>query len=727
MLASISRLLVFVVAVFSISTAQVRAQTETLFHSADQSVLDSLDLPPLDGLLDEQRQFVTINRDWFRASLLDLGLVGQLPQNVELQLPDGSIVSLVSEILLVTSDPNQPKLDIWSGRVAEFPLSRFSFVDDGGGSLIGDIVIESHTFRVRKVPGDASGVYQILKPRIGNPTIRAASPLSTISVGREEREPAVLEDLPPDYKSVIDLVVLYTERAKSSAPAYMSGDIEDEIALAVAEINISFRKQDIPAELNLVFSRKVDFDDGRPINLGSIDGSVKGDLGAIIDPNDGVVDEVHKIRAEANADLVSIWVDAPRNSACGQASIYRGDRASGAAKAFSIVSVYCAKRFNTFAHEIGHNLGAGHDGAESTGRFGDSRGYVSNDVPNTANVATISSRSYACRQCFRTIVWSDPSYRMAGLTWGESNTSDNRRTLLESVFDVASFSEFLDSSLGRPQVNVESGPEFLEDETPRAGPDTVIDVLVVAPEKIDAQEIATPLISLNNSLGSIDEGLSVRLSALYRSTSSVVLSDFSETPAFMDSLIDEEDGQYDDLPSLRRKHRADVVFVVVDDSPGCGASWPFAGMPDRAYALVSHDCLERAFLHEFGHLLGAGHEDGRTLVPNNANSARGFSNPEEGWFTIMSYGQNCPQCEMRAIWSGTTADSRAAGTNNAAIIRENFPSVAAYSDALAADMSTSFETSEKNSAEEEGSSIRVVAPNVQAPPAPSEFSIEGQE
>lgn len=372
MFASFSRLVVLVVAILACSLSQVRAQSDALFHPADQAVLDSLDLPPLDGLLDEQRRFATIDNDWIKDSLLELGLEGRLPQDVDLELPDGSKISLVSEILVVTSDLGEPKLRIWSGNVSEFPLSRFSFVGDVDGNLIGDIVVENHTFRVRMIPGNASGVYQILKPRIGNPTMGAALPLETMSEDSEERRPAVLEDLPPDYKNVIDIVVLYTERASLSAPAYMSGAIEDEIALAIAEINISFRKQDIPAELNLVFSRMVDFDDGKPINLGSIDGSVKGDLGAIIDPSDGVFDEVHKIRADANADLVSIWVDAPRNSACGQASIYRGDRAVGAAKAFSIVSVYCAKRYNTFAHEIGHNLGAGHDGNESTGRFGDS-------------------------------------------------------------------------------------------------------------------------------------------------------------------------------------------------------------------------------------------------------------------------------------------------------------------------------------------------------------------
>ncbi len=703
------------------------AQTEALFYPADQDVLDSLDLPPLDGLVDEQRQIAAINNDWISNSLLELGSAGQLPEPVELELPDKSTITLISEILVASSTPNGTRLDVWSGSVSDFPLSRFTFVGDGSGGLIGDVIVESHTFRVRRILGEASGVYQILKPRIGNATIGAASPLSSTSEGREEPAPVVLEDLPPDYKSVIDIAVLYTENARSSAPAYMSGDIEDEIALAVAEINISFRKQGIPAELNLVLSRQIDFDDGRPINLDSSDGLVKGDLGAIIDPTDGIFDKVHTIRADANADLVSVWVSAPRNSACGQASIYKGGRAAGAARGFSIVSVYCAKRFNTFAHEVGHNLGAGHDGDESTGRFGDSRGYVSNSLPNTANVATISSRSYACQQCFRTIVWSDPSYRMGGLTWGEANTSDNRRTLSESVSDVASFSEFIDSSLGRPQVNVAIGPEFLADEAPTESGGKVIDILVVAPEQMDPQEIATSLSDLNSSFGSIDSALSVSLAALYRSTGKVVLSDFSETPAFLDSLIDENDGHFDDLPALRLIHEADLVVVVVDEAPNCGSSWQFSGLPDRAYAFVSLNCLKISFAHQFGHLLGAGHEEERTSTLSNPSLARGFSNPDEGWFTIMSYGRDCPQCEMRAIWSGTTVDSRAAGTDNASIVRENFSRVAAYSDLMAADMSTTLEASETESVEEEGIGIRVIAPTVKTPPAPVEYPIERQD
>ena len=77
---------------------------------------------------------------------------------------------------------------------------------------------------------------------------------------------------------------------------------------------------------------------------------------------------VSALRAKYGADLVSMWVGAESGSEAGQA--FQPDSKSNAIAAygFNVVEEQYATDNFTFAHEIGHNLGAGHDASDPTPR-----------------------------------------------------------------------------------------------------------------------------------------------------------------------------------------------------------------------------------------------------------------------------------------------------------------------------------------------------------------------
>ena len=72
-------------------------------------------------------------------------------------------------------------------------------------------------------------------------------------------------------------------------------------------------------------------------------------------PGDGRLDEVQGLREQTGADIVALLID--NNEACGLAA----DILANEATAFAVVNQSCAVDNVSFAHELGHLLGARHD------------------------------------------------------------------------------------------------------------------------------------------------------------------------------------------------------------------------------------------------------------------------------------------------------------------------------------------------------------------------------
>ncbi|MHC4949240.1 MAG: M12 family metallo-peptidase, partial [Planctomycetota bacterium] len=151
-----------------------------------------------------------------------------------------------------------------------------------------------------------------------------------------------------DPATTIDLLAVYTPLARAGAGGTEA--IEAEIDLAVAATNAACAASGVTTRVRLVHVSEVEYDES---------GSYNDHAFRLRSPDDGFMDEVHELRDGHRADLTTLLVaDA---DLCGTAFQLAEVTPGFEASAFSVVTWFCAVGNLSFAHELGHNLGAAHD------------------------------------------------------------------------------------------------------------------------------------------------------------------------------------------------------------------------------------------------------------------------------------------------------------------------------------------------------------------------------
>ena len=218
--------------------------------------------------------------------------------------------------------------------------------------------------------------------------------------------------------------------------------------------------------------------------------------------------------------------------------------------------------------------------------------------------------------------------------------------------------------------------------------DVVIDVMVAYTKKAAGyyNDIKPDLIALaineanesfrNSGLGHIK----LRLVHAYETSYVEVGSHFDHVWR----LADKGDGYMDEVHSLRDKHRADVVILIVDDAQGCGLATRVYPDADEAFAVVHHECAATtlSFAHEIGHIIGTRHELNIDRAMTPFPYGHGYVNGTK-WRDIMSYKESCGGCPRIPVWSSPTVliKGEPAGTpelDNARVIAEQAARVSAF-------------------------------------------------
>jgi len=349
----------------------------------------------------------------------------------------------------------------------------YTWIGKIDGTQFGDVILVVKDGRITGNVNAQGEVYRIRPSQDGWHAIQKMNPAAF-----PEDAPSVLppsstlpEPLPSDetqnsqLKSaranrengtpIIDVMVVYTPVA-ARTPTDNNVNIVSEIQLAIDETNQIYANSAIKQRLRLVHTEQVNYTE-----KGIYDANRSVDLHRLSNINDGFIDEVHRLRDEYKADLVSLWVEDEKPPYCGVGFTMNSKHLSKnfAANGFTVVERHCATApVYAFAHELGHNMGAHHEKEalfknEPTGclkgaAYPYSCGYVHDTVGKNDSWRTIMAYGTVCKNgCTRVPYFSNPDIMYNGIATGDAS-ANNALTLNNTADIIASFRESSDLLTG---------------------------------------------------------------------------------------------------------------------------------------------------------------------------------------------------------------------------------------------------------------------------------------
>ncbi len=376
-----------------------------------------------------------------RTIVVDRDLVRSGPQRLELETPDGRVLAAERSVFEDRGDGNV----MWSG----------SFPGAGYDSVV-LTVQDGHLQGMFGEPGRAAywirsgldGLGRLTQPVGGGPDpvcgggLIADEPLPG-GVGQSARSDLLVGAPQESNHDRLDVLVLYTVQAAEVWESFGYGTPRASIQAAMDFLSLVFRNNAMPATPHLVHVAEAP---------AALDGP-RSVLDRLSDNR-----EVAELRAEHQADIVHLFIGEPARSLgyCGIAWLLtRAGERNDWSNGYGVTSSNCSFPAQegtypyfgqVFAHEVGHNLGANHDPANTNlsrdvavrpwafGHF---------DINTAPTVETIMSyRSYVPRQWVP--YFSSVRITPNGWTIGREGERENERALYDTMPLAVRYSELMD-------------------------------------------------------------------------------------------------------------------------------------------------------------------------------------------------------------------------------------------------------------------------------------------
>ncbi|MEQ9264098.1 MAG: T9SS type A sorting domain-containing protein [Balneolaceae bacterium] len=254
--------------------------------------------------------------------------------------------------------------------------------------------------------------------------------------------------------STIDIMIAYTQDADLWARSSNEfSRISDLMAQAMNLSQTALDNSKVPVTLRLVYTHELEFNEA----FGQPSGEILRMFTASPSFNpfgitDGEMDEVHDLRNQYGADMVTLFVDV--NDTGGVAWVVT-DRTGNADLTFSLNNIRQAGNSYTVVHELGHNLGNFHSRTQTIqqapvtgGVFHESVGYQ--DLVDS--IATVMA--YTTGGLERIPVFSNPSVKWQGTTAGTDNPIDVTNASLSIKKIKGVVSSYRQSKIDPPVLGV---------------------------------------------------------------------------------------------------------------------------------------------------------------------------------------------------------------------------------------------------------------------------------
>ena len=401
--------------------------------------------------------------DLFAASV-DLDLVRSAPDRLELPTPDGRI--LVAE-LSVFEDRGDGDV-MWAGGFPEWGFESV-VLSIRGGHLVGRFGEPGGAkYRVTTGPTGSGLLVDTAQIRRDPETVQCPG-----GVVPEDRGlvPAVEESsaAPPQRvaeesnHNLLDIVVVYTSRAEEvwgfdnvQTPEDDSTTPDAASQAAIDYLNMVFRNGELDVNARLVHVEQAP---------SSLDGArTCGNLLFNLRTNR----QVQALRAEHDADTVHIFAASEVTGCCGIAYLLQkgGTSRNFSPFGYGVSKMQGCVAEETFAHEVGHNLGAHHDPQNAGSNFEETRQntitpyafghtWFSPSAPNPPDIDTIMSYGVGRVEPWFSTVRVEPNRWAIGIA-GER---ENERALREVGLGIAvDYSDFLSGGSDPPEPPPPPGP-----------------------------------------------------------------------------------------------------------------------------------------------------------------------------------------------------------------------------------------------------------------------------